>query len=77
MCELIFFIHSRQTDEALLSGQILPNKRNAIMVRIGEKRILNEMMVKVNNLRQDESGKNKRKSRGDGQTSAPAKKARK
>jgi len=49
------------------------NKRNAIIVRIGEKRILQGMMVNV----KKENGHNKRKSGGEDPSAVRIKKARK
>ncbi|KAG5639450.1 hypothetical protein H0H81_001572 [Sphagnurus paluster] len=54
-----------EEDEARLSGQITLNARHAIIVRMGEKRILNNMLVKVRLLQSKGVGKdNKRKASG-------------
>ena len=53
------------------------NKRSAVIVRIGEKRVLQGMMVRVNELRQKENGRNKRKRGGEDRSSVRVQKARK
>ncbi|KAG6920153.1 hypothetical protein DXG01_004919 [Tephrocybe rancida] len=57
-----------QEDESKLSGQISKNTKQAIVVRMGEKRILNELLAVVRDLQAKQSGKgiNKRKGGGDG-----------
>ncbi|KAF9462462.1 hypothetical protein BDZ94DRAFT_1367166 [Collybia nuda] len=67
-------------DEKLLSSPVTENRRHAIVVRIGEKKILRDMVQQIgrmeNRLKQ-EKGKSKRKSRDDTNETLPSKKSRK
>lgn len=60
----------------MLSDQIPPNQRKAVIVRAGEKRILANAMTQVNSLRQKGTGIHKRKGKSDGEA-MPSKKAKK
>ncbi|GLB37803.1 putative set domain-containing protein [Lyophyllum shimeji] len=65
-----------QEDESKLSEQVSTNKKHAIIVRMGEKRILSDALVKFRDLHTRNSSKNMKRQGGAGE-SRPQKKLRK
>ncbi|KAG6827343.1 hypothetical protein H0H92_012164 [Tricholoma furcatifolium] len=67
-----------QEDEGQLVSPISKNKKHAILVRMGEKRILNDSLAVIRGLQSKHSSTdNKKRKAGDGEGSKPTKRSRK
>lgn len=65
-----------QEDEVLLLEKISPNKRSAIIVRLGEKRILQGCLHKVQQLAEQGADRGKKRKGNNDEAMAIAKKSR-